>query len=81
VAVCPANPLSFAYSLTSQCIYTCPSPYFGDMDGLQCSLTCPTTPIYYYRDYQSSRCVLSTIFVICRLHLPLLRQHFYSVLR
>lgn len=60
VSMCPANPISFAYAPTRQCIYACPYKYFASDVGRVCSLgTCPTAPYFYYRDYQNNQCVLS----------------------
>lgn len=52
VSMCPANPISFAYALTRQCIYACPDNYFASEVGRVCELgRCPTIPYFYYRDF------------------------------
>ena len=63
--MCPSNPVSFAYIPTRQCIYACPSGHFASDVGRVCmNLTCPTTPFFYYRDYQNNHCVLCNNLII-----------------
>lgn len=59
VAMCPSNPISYAFAPNRTCIYACPVPYFSSDVGRFClNGSCPTTPYYYFRDYQNSQCVL-----------------------
>lgn len=60
VAMCPANPISYSYAPTRQCLYACPNNYFASDVGRMCMLgACPTAPSFYFRDHQNNHCVLS----------------------
>jgi hypothetical protein len=62
VSMCPANPISYAYAPTRQCIYACPNNYFAADVGRIClNGSCPTIPYNYYRDFQNNQCVLSNL--------------------
>jgi hypothetical protein len=74
VSMCPSNPISYAYSPTSQCVYACPYRYFASDVGRICQFgTCPTIPYFYFRDYQNNQCVLSTLSFILRVRIPVFR--------
>lgn len=55
VLMCPANPVSFAYTETNNtgvCIPSCPDGFFASDVGRICMPNrCPTRPYFYYRDF------------------------------
>lgn len=84
VLMCPANPVSFAYTEannTGVCIPSCPSGFFASDVGRICMPSrCPTRPYFYYRDYQNNQCVLSTAFIMLRMRVSLLWGGFKSIM-
>ena len=47
-----------------ECVYECPDGLFGNDDGRDCADTCPTTPFYYYMDYQINGCISGKNYLI-----------------